>query len=76
LIWNSEHAHPATQDAEGIDGVKGLRTPGNLCDGECTALSGPNTAGGERNPVDLVLEYPSLLCVANVNAYSPTRHRP
>ena len=60
LVGNGEHAHPPPQDAERVDAVEGLRTAGDLGDGEGAALGWAYGAGREWDPVDLVLEYGSL----------------
>ena len=45
LVGDSEHAHPPPQDAERVDAVEGLRTAGDLGDGEGAALGWAHGAG-------------------------------
>lgn len=60
LVGDGEHAHPATENAQRIYGVEGLRAAGDLGKGEGAALGGAHGTGGKRDPVDLVFEDGSL----------------
>ena len=64
LVGNGEHAHPAAEDAQRVDGVEGLRAAGDLGNGERAALRGAHGAGAQRDPVDLVLEHGRLWAVS------------
>lgn len=56
LVRDDEHAHPAAEDAQGVDGVEGLGAAGDFGDGEGAALCWADGADGEGDPVDLVFE--------------------
>jgi hypothetical protein len=56
LVWYDEHAHPSTEYPESINSVERLRPAIHLCDSQSATLSRTNRAGGERYPIDLVLE--------------------
>lgn len=57
LVRDREHPHPPTKDAKRVDGVKGLRSTRDLSDSQRTTLRRSYTAGTERDPINLVLEY-------------------
>ena len=56
MVRDDEHAHPAAEDAQGVDGVEGLGAAGDFGDGEGAALCWADGADGEGDPVDLVFE--------------------
>jgi hypothetical protein len=61
LVWDREHAHPSTEDAEGVDCVEGLGSSTNLGDSQRATLGGPDTPCREGDPVDLVFEDAGLM---------------
>ena len=67
LVGDAEHAHPAPEDPQSVDGVEGLRAAVDLDEGEGAALGRAHAAGGEGDPVDLVFEHAGLLgCLGTI----------
>lgn len=65
LVGDAEHAHPAPEDPQRVDGVEGLGAAVDLDEGEGAALGRAHAAGGEGDPVDLVFENAGLGCFRN-----------
>src|SRR5690606_35258180 len=59
LIGDCDHAHPATEYPQRVDGIEGLRASAYLHDGQGPALCRTHAAVFEGPPVNLVLEYAS-----------------